>query len=156
MSRRYRLYDAIVEQHLKGLRQMVFLAGPRQVGKTTVARKAADVYLDWDLSTDQHLIVSGPNAVAEHAGLNQLRQHIPVVAFDELHKFGGWKNWLKGFFDGHAERSRVIVTGSSRLDVIRRGGDSLMGRYFLYHMHPLSVAELLKVTVPGAKLVRPP
>ncbi|MEN9578568.1 MAG: hypothetical protein RJA70_1577 [Pseudomonadota bacterium] len=156
MTRRYRLYDAIVEKHLKSLRQMVFLAGPRQVGKTTVARKAADIYLDWDLSTDQQLIVAGSQAVAERAGLSQLREHVPVLAFDELHKFGAWKNWLKGFFDSYAERSRVVVTGSSRLDVYRRGGDSLMGRYFLYHMHPLSVAELLKVEVPGAKLVRPP
>jgi hypothetical protein len=64
-----------------------------------------------------------------------------VIAFDELHKYGRWKAFLKGFFDTWERRAHILVTGSSRLDVYRRGGDSLMGRYFVYRMHPFSVGE---------------
>jgi len=78
-----------------------------------------------------------------------------VAVLDELHKFRRWKSLLKGFYDLHSEEIRLIVTGSSRLDVYRRGGDSLMGRYFLYRMHPFSIAELATPTVSDAP-VRPP
>ena len=63
---------------------------------------------------------------------------------DEIHKFVRWKSFLKGFFDLYEDRTSLIVTGSARLDIYKRGGDSLMGRYFLYHMHPLGVAELVR------------
>ena len=63
---------------------------------------------------------------------------------DEIHKFVRWKSFLKGFFDLYEDRTSIIVTGSARLDIYKRGGDSLMGRYFLYHMHPLGVAELVR------------
>src|SRR5438093_10233809 len=78
-----------------------------------------------------------------------------IVAFDELHKFGKWKNWLKGFFDLYEQRARLVVTGSSKLDLYRRGGDSLMGRYFLFRMHPLSVGELLRQQVPARPINDP-
>ena len=80
-------------------------------------------------------------AVSERLRLDQLPARRPVVVFDELHKYGRWKQFLKGFFDTYEHRVRIIVTGSSRLDTYRRGGDSLMGRYFSYRMHPLSVGE---------------
>ncbi len=80
-----------------------------------------------------------------------------MALFDELHKYPRWKQFLKGFFDTFADEVRIIVTGSSRLDVYRRGGDSLMGRYFLYRMHPFSVAEALTRDLPDAeRIVRPP
>jgi uncharacterized protein len=75
--------------------------------------------------------------------------------FDELHKHVKWKSFLKGFFDVYGERVHLIVTGSSRLDVFRRGGDSLMGRYFLYRMHPFSVAECLRVIAPSTPIQQP-
>lgn len=134
---------------------MAFLAGPRQVGKTTVARAVADHYLDWDDPAHRRLLAAGPGAVAREFGLDTLRQRAPVLAIDEFHKYGAWKNWLKGFFDLYADRCRVVVTGSSRLDVYRRGGDSLMGRYFLHHMHPLSVAELVHSKLADTP-IRPP
>jgi predicted AAA+ superfamily ATPase len=87
--------------------------------------------------------------------LHRARARPRVVALDELHKYRRWKSLLKGFFDAHEDRTRVIVTGSSRLDVYRRGGDSLMGRYFLFRMHPLSVGELGRQTVPR-RPIRPP
>jgi predicted AAA+ superfamily ATPase len=145
-----RLYDALIAQHLTKYRQMAFISGPRQVGKTTTSRHLSGSYLNWDNTAHQKLIAAGPDAVAAHVGLDRLSDTLPVMAIDEIHKFGRWKNWLKGFFDTYADRSRVIVTGSSRLDVYRRGGDSLMGRYFLYRMHPFSVGELV------AHFARPP
>jgi ABC-type polar amino acid transport system ATPase subunit len=84
-----------------------------------------------------------------------LRAATPVITLDELHKYAKWKSWLKGLFDSYGDRARFIVTGSSRLDVFKRGGDSLMGRYFLYRMHPWSVAECVSTAPPEAP-VRPP
>jgi len=151
-----RLHTALLRQHFSAHRQMVLLAGPRQVGKTTVCRMLdADArYLNWDDTDDRRLILRGPKTVAESLGLARLRAERPLVVFDELHKHRKWKQFLKGFFDGHADRVRIAVTGSARLDVYRRGGDSLMGRYLLYRMNPLSVGELLRQTVPTGPLAK--
>lgn len=151
-----RLYDEMLAAHLRELRQMAFVSGPRQVGKTTTCRGVGTFYLDWDADLHRRLIVSGVSAVAEEAGLNQITREHPVVVFDELHKYPRWKHFLKGFFDLYEAECRIVVTGSSRLDVYRRGGDSLMGRYFLFRMHPLSVGELLSTAPPGDKLWRAP
>ncbi len=145
-----RLFTAVLRQHFAEHRQMAFLAGPRQVGKTTVCR-AIDPdarYLNFDDQDDRALILRGPKAVASALQLEVLRAERPMVVFDELHKHGRWKTFLKGFFDGFGDRTRIAVTGSARLDVYRRGGDSLMGRYFLYRMSPFSVGELLRQDVP--------
>lgn len=150
-----RLYDALLKDHLRRHRQMAFLTGPRQVGKTTTCRSLATAYLSWDDPDHRRLIARGPGTVADHLGLGNLRKETPVIAFDELHKHRKWRDFLKGFFDVHGDAARVLVTGSSRLDVFRRAGDSLTGRYFAYRMHPLSVGELLHPAVPE-HLVRPP
>lgn len=151
-----RVYDAILHDHLASLRQMAFVVGPRQVGKTTTCRSLGDVYLSWDLLEDREVIAAGPGALTRRAGLDRLSNRPPVIVLDELHGYPHWRDLLKGFFDRHGERCRIIVTGSARLDVFRRGGDSLMGRYFPYRMHPLSVAELVHRGAPGEDLVRPP
>ena len=151
-----RVYGRMLSEHLASHRQMAFVAGPRQVGKTTTCRVAASVYFDWDVATHQRLLVSGAEAVAEAAGLNELESRLRVLVFDELHKFTHWKRFLKGFFDLYETRCRIVVTGSSHLDTYRRGGDSLMGRYFLFRMHPFSVAELLNTALPDEKIVRMP
>jgi hypothetical protein len=78
-----------------------------------------------------------------------------VGVFDELHKYGRWKTLLKGFFDTYGESVRVIVTGSSKLDVYRRGGDSLMGRYLVCRMHPFSVAETIRQSLPAGPIQAP-
>ena len=62
--------------------------------------------------------------------------------FDELHKFKDWKNYLKGIYDQHSDNYRFLVSGSGRLDLFRKGGDSLAGRFFLFHLWPFTVAEL--------------
>ena len=150
-----RVYTAMLREHLETNRQMAFVSGPRQVGKTTVCRELADVYLNWDNENDRDAVLRGPEAVADLAGLQKVRENAPVIAFDELHKYGRWKRFLKGFFDVYERQARVILTGSSRLDVDKRGGDSLMGRYFQYRMHPFSVAELVRPK-PSPKTVHPP
>ncbi len=134
---------------------MAFVSGPRQVGKTTTCRHECDLYLSWDILEDQRRIIHGPTTVADALELDRARARPPVLVFDELHKYAKWKQFLKGFFDGYGDKAKVIVTGSSRLDLYRRGGDSLMGRYFLYRMHPFSVGEIARTSVPTTP-IQPP
>jgi hypothetical protein len=157
MKMQYRLYDSMLSEHLSGRRQMAFVSGPRQVGKTTTCRNQAQVYLNWDNTDDRKQLLQGPAAIAQRLGLDQLNSSKPVVLFDELHKFPKWKQFLKGFFDTYADQVHSVVTGSSRMDIYRRGGDSLMGRYFLYRMHPFTIAEILDTTLPGPNsIIRSP
>jgi predicted AAA+ superfamily ATPase len=151
-----RIYDHVLAEHLERYRQMAFVSGPRQVGKTTTCRALADHYLSWDVEEHRRRILQGPASVGEALNLGMLRERLPVVVLDEIHKNPRWKTFLKGFFDLHEGDCRIVVTGSSRLDIFRKGGDSLMGRYFLFHMHPLTVAELLHTGVPDQGLLRPP
>jgi len=116
--------------------KMVFVAGPRQVGKTTLARQVlaerdAGVYLAWDRREDRDAIRKAQWPAGE-----------ALVVLDELHKYRHWKRWIKGEFDAHRDRLSFLVTGSARLEVYRRGGDSLQGRYHHYRLHPFSAAEL--------------
>ena len=141
----HRSLEHVLREHLSELRQMAFVAGPRQVGKTTVCRALASpgAYFNWDDTDHRRAIVAGPGEISRRLGLEKLREAPPVAVFDELHRYSRWKTFLKGLYDTSGESLRIVVTGSSRLDVYRRGGDSLMGRYMLYHMHPLSLGELL-------------
>jgi predicted AAA+ superfamily ATPase len=152
---RTRLYDSMLKGHFAHYRQMAFVSGPRQVGKTTTCRLESTDYLNWDNDDDRRLILLGPAAVTGRVELQKLRAITPIVVFDELHKDKKWKAFLKGFFDVYGQHIHVIVTGSSRLDLYRRGSDSLMGRYFLYRMHPFSVAETIRTGLPK-DLIQPP
>ena len=153
-----RVYELLVGDHFANNRQMAFLSGPRQVGKTTLANgllpKAK--YYNYDRSKDALLFASGPDAVADDAGIAAPALRSNGIVFDELHKFSGWKRFLKGFFDVYGKGLPVAVTGSARLNVYKRGGDSLMGRYFPYRMHPLSVGELAGGKVDLDRLYREP
>ena len=152
-----RLYDSILAEHLAEHRQMAFVSGPRQVGKTTTCRNHADTYVNWDNLDDREIILAGPSRLMERLGGHRLTEKTPVALLDEFHKFPRWKQYLKGYFDTHADEVRTIVTGSGRMDVFRRGGDSLMGRYLLYRMHPFSIGEVASRDLPAAKtIVRPP
>jgi len=139
---------------------MIFLSGPRQAGKTTVSLMAREFtnlfsYLNWDNLDHRKIILEGVRAVGDHAGLNQLTDEIPIVVFDEIHKYGKWKTFLKGFFDTYKKKVKIIVTGSSRLDIYKKGGDSLMGRYFPYRLHQLSLAELERTDLSEEKISKP-
>ena len=153
MKTKKRIYDSILNEHVESHRQMAFFTGPRQVGKTTTCGESANEKLNWDDETDRGLILAGTREVEAHTGVLELQEELRTVLFDELHKYPGWKQFLKGFYDKNADRCRIIVTGSSRLDTYQRSGDSLMGRYFLYRMHPFSVAETLTTAMPNTKSI---
>lgn len=147
MAIQARIYTGMLEKHLSSYRQMAILTGPRQVGKTTLCRRSeheADrFYFNWDNGAHRQQILAGPSEIARICELDRPRATKPILLFDELHKFGKWKDYLKGFFDAYEDRCHLLVTGSAKLDFFRHGGDSLMGRYFPYRLHPFSVAELL-------------
>ena len=117
--------------------KMVFLSGPRQCGKTTIVRAVAarrrGLYLNWDDPADRRVIQRG-----------ELDFGAPLWAFDELHKFRRWRGFLKGLYDTHHDRHQILVTGSARLELYGHGGDSLQGRYFGHHLHPLTASEVAR------------
>jgi predicted AAA+ superfamily ATPase len=152
---RARIYTAILKDHFEQNRQIAFVTGPRQVGKTWVCRSLGNAYFNWDNIDDRRTLLRGPRALAEALGLDQLRAQPPIAVLDELHKYAKWKTLLKGFFDTYGERTHLLVTGSSRMDIYRRGGDSLMGRYMLYRMHPWSVGECLRTKIPAGAIHTP-
>ena len=151
-----RIYKTMVESHLNDYNQMVFVSGPRQVGKTTISESVATTYLSWDDEDARKAIQSGQRTLAARYGLDSASDTRQTVVFDEIHKYSRWKQFLKGFYDLYGKRFGIVATGSARMDVYKKGGDSMMGRYFPYRMHPLSVAELLDVTIPSERLVRKP
>lgn len=152
-----RTYDQLLTDHLSNNRQMLFLAGPRQVGKTTCAKLAPPPmsYMNWDDISHRRTIMRGADKVSAFLDLDSLRETPLTVVFDELHKYSGWESFLKGFYDVYTDTARIIVTGSARLNVFQSGGDSLMGRYFLYRMHPLSLGEFIHPDF-GTSEIRPP
>ncbi len=132
--------------------KMVFLAGPRQVGKTTMVKQILETwhdkgaYFNWDISSHRRRILEDEDLLAEW----RRPAKRPMIIFDELHKMRQFKSWLKGFYDEYRDDASVWVTGSGRLDLYRKGGDSLLGRYFLYRMHPLSIGEIQKIGQAGS------
>lgn len=119
--------------------KMVFMSGPRQVGKTTLSKdigkeyyKDEFLYLCWDHKDDKKLILGGKWTAEKK-----------LIILDEIHKYSKWKNFVKGEHDKNNELFRIMVTGSAKLDIYRKGGDSLQGRYFPMRLHPFSIAELL-------------
>lgn len=152
---RKRIYEAVLEEHLRDNRQMAFLSGPRQCGKTTLAKSLTDCYFTWDDLATRRLVAGDAAGLADAVGLGIATEKKPIITLDEIHKFVRWKSFLKGFFDLYEDRMRLIVTGSARLDIYKRGGDSLMGRYFLYHMHPLGVAELVRPELEATEIHAP-
>jgi uncharacterized protein len=113
----------------------VVLTGPRQVGKTTLARqlmlqRQPAQYLNWDVAADRAVL--------------QRQSWLPrgrLLVMDEIHKMPGWKTWLKGVIDGRGPEQALLVTGSARMDTFRQSGESLAGRYFAHRLHPISVRE---------------
>jgi len=128
---RKRYLTSQIQADLK--RKMVFVGGPRQVGKTTLAKSFLEDkvgYLNWDVPEHREAI---------------LKKQLPITPlwiFDEVHKYRVWRNWLKGLYDIKPPHQKILVTGSARLDLYRFSGDSLQGRYHYLRLHPLSAAEL--------------
>ena len=119
--------------------KMVFLTGPRQVGKTTLSRQLmaqqGGQYLNYDVPTDRALILK-----------QRWSPQAPLLVLDEIHKMPDWKAWLKGVYDGKPATQQLLVTGSARMDTFRQSGESLAGRFFGLRLHPVSVREWCEQT----------
>ncbi len=129
-------------------RKMAFVSGPRQVGKTTLAKSllaSPQNYHSWDDSDFRRVWSRSPGAALQTNGPG------PIV-LDEIHKDRRWKTRLKGVFDVEGPGDGIVVTGSARLDLYRRGGDSLLGRYLPFRLHPFSVAETERSGSPDSLL----
>jgi predicted AAA+ superfamily ATPase len=155
-----RLYQKVIEKHFRENRQMIFLMGPRQVGKTTTGKSVGEqndpfLYFNWDNQDHRKILLEGPEAVASYAKLEVITKTPTILVFDEIHKFDAWKEFLKGFYDTYGQEVRILVTGSARLDISQKGGDSLMGRYFPYHIHPLSIGEIIRQEVRDTEIEHP-
>ena len=117
--------------------KMVFVGGPRQVGKTTLCQNFVGAsfknhaYFNWDNRADRKTIMAG-----------SWPGDAELLIFDEIHKYRQWKGLIKGEYDKLKDRFKFLVTGSARLDLYRKGGDSLQGRYHYYRLHPFSLAEI--------------
>ncbi|MEK7743831.1 MAG: AAA family ATPase, partial [Elusimicrobiota bacterium] len=121
-------------------RKMALVAGPRQVGKTTLVKNILALegpstgYFNWDIESHRKAVLRNPESFWGSAAR---------IALDEIHKYPRWKRFLKGLHDATAPAVEILVTGSGRLDVYQRGGDSLFGRYGLYRLHPFTLGEVL-------------
>lgn len=129
----------IEAQIIKDLEEkMVLLAGPRQCGKTTLAesilQKIPGSYYNWDIIEQQKQIKNA-----------ELDLKSSLWTLDEIHKYKFWRNLLKGLYDEHHKKHQILVTGSAKLDVYSRGGDSLQGRYFFHRLHPFTLSEVLGI-----------
>ena len=126
--------------------KMIFLTGPRQVGKTTFARNwlagqnAGDLYFNWDDPAVAREYKRNPLFFTNIINDRFNKKSLPLV-FDEIHKQKNWRNILKGIYDTNKEKMTLLVTGSARLGLYRKSGDSLIGRYFSYQMLPLGLPE---------------
>ncbi len=133
-----------VWKELSAEKAMIFLAGPRQAGKTTLAKLVAEsfsnqLYWNWDIPDHRRMFLENPSFFTAVSRRDSTR---PFIIFDEIHKFRDWKNYLKGVYDQFSGEYQFLVSGSGRLDLYQKGGDSLAGRYFLFHLFPFTMAEI--------------
>lgn len=133
-------------QELSAEKPMIFVAGPRQSGKTTLAQIISDAYVNhlyfnWDIPQDRTRLVENPFFFEEIERKNGSK---PLIVFDEIHKYRDWKNYLKGVYDRFHKEFQFLVSGSGRLDLYQKGGDSLAGRYYLFHLWPFTLGELFE------------
>ena len=137
-----RYLTAALEEFCFSHRKIALVSGPRQCGKTTLAKallrkRKAGADWTWDETKFRRIWAKDPSAVVPQAR----GQKVPLLVLDEIHKFKDWKNYLKGVYDTYHNEYQFLVLGSGRLDTFQKGGDSLAGRYFLFYMWPFSISD---------------
>lgn len=143
-----RIYRSVIEAHLRDYQQMIILTGPDAIGKTTLMEEIINdlkyaLYLNWHVDSHCESVLEGPEKVYKKvASSNVHSKKFPVIFFDELNLYKNWKNLLKGYYDVLSSRCRFVIAINERVDTYRAGKDSMMGRYFSYRIHPLTVSEL--------------
>lgn len=144
MSNMKRILYENIWGRLSSHKQMVFIAGPRQAGKTTFTQILAkdynnSLYFNWDILEEKRKLIENPSFYEE---VHRKDNSLPLIVFDELHKYSNWKNYLKSVYDRDKGNYKFVVSGSGRLDMYQKGGDSLAGRYFIFYLWPFTLAEL--------------
>lgn len=124
---------------LLNLKPMLMIGGPRQVGKTTLSLKLIgesinekhSAYLNWDVPGVAKDLVEG-----------KIPGNEDRIVLDEIHKYKNWRNLIKGLYDLYKTKKQFVITGSAKFAHYRKGGDSLVGRYFYLRLHPFSLMEI--------------
>ena len=113
-------------------KKIILITGPRQCGKTTLSKMLSEEfeYLNFDSVAHRKII--------QELSWDRTK---PLVIFDELHKMDKWKAWIKGVYDVEGLQPEIVITGSANLSAFRKVGDSLAGRHFLFHLHPITFQE---------------
>jgi uncharacterized protein len=117
----------------------VAILGPRQVGKSTLAKKLVaesgnSVYLDLEKPADRNKL-SDP-----YAYLNKQRNLL--VCLDEIQRVPELFPVLRSVIDENEQAGRFLILGSASRDLIRQGPESLAGRLAYQELTPLHVVEL--------------
>lgn len=120
----------------------VALLGPRQVGKTTLARAIASarpgaIYLDLERSSDRARMAD-PEAFLEPLGGR-------LVVLDEVHRAPRLFEELRGVIDrrratGH-RTGQFLMLGSASIDLLKQSSETLAGRIAFVDMGPISIDE---------------
>lgn len=125
-------------------KNLILVSGPRQAGKTTFAKDIASqepvsLYFNYDIPANKARLLTNPTFFEE---VDRKKGDLPLIILDEIHKYADWKNYLKGIYDGYADEFRFLVTGSGRLELSRKKGDALAGRYLHFHLYPFTIGEI--------------
>jgi predicted AAA+ superfamily ATPase len=125
-------------------KNLILVSGPRQAGKTTFAKDIASkepvsLYFNYDIPANKARLLTNPTFFEE---VDRKKGDLPLIILDEIHKYVDWKNYLKGIYDGYADEFRFLVTGSGRLELSRKKGDALAGRYLHFHLYPFTIGEI--------------
>ncbi len=143
-----------IQQFCLESKKMAFISGPRQVGKTTLSNQLSEgydqkKYITWDDQRIRKQWASNPSHFTNEFN----KKEKSVIIVDEIHKSKLWKTQLKGLWDQRIQNLDIIVTGSAQLNVLKKAGDSLVGRFYHFNLHPLTVGELLGKTVEPEQLI---